>query len=163
MSGLLPEVRVTRVLPAADLSPAEVDAIVEVAYLTTVADGKLTDAEIDSFRDVVCTLRKLPALGDRELNAMFDGFAKNIAHKDVADRLLELAADLRRPEARNIAYKLSFAMALSDLATSDAEGDFDDELLDALKLSADEAEVLEGEVFAALDGEDETTSPGELN
>ena len=38
---------------------------------------------------------------------------------------------------------------------SDAEGDFDDELIAALKISEEQADVLAGDVYAALEGEDD--------
>ena len=65
--------------------------------------------------------------------------------------LVDVAKSLSRPEARRIAYKVAFAMALSDFGTSDDEVDFGDALLQVLGLSSGDADELESEVYAALD------------
>src|SRR6476646_8444348 len=52
-----PSLEVGRVLPAVgNFSVKEADAILEVAYLTTAADGRLSDEEYESFRAVAAKL-----------------------------------------------------------------------------------------------------------
>src|SRR5436305_14729500 len=73
-----PTVQVERVLPAVgNFSVKEADAILEVAYLTTAADGKLTADEYESFRAVAAKLRAMAAgatsqVSDAALNKLFD-------------------------------------------------------------------------------------------
>jgi hypothetical protein len=148
-----PHIDVSRVISAdVHLTPAEADAILEIAYLSTVVDGRLTDEELASFAQLIVRLRGKPALG-AELDAVLDRFAAQIEHRDVEERLMQLAGALRSGVARRTAYKVAFAMALCDLASSDDDADFDDALLDALGIGVADADALESEVYAALDEE----------
>ena len=67
-------------------------------------------------------------------------------------RLHELGKTLERKEARRIAYKTAYALAVADLATSDEEFEFDLQLIDSLALSQDEADELAAEVMNAFGG-----------
>lgn len=146
-----PRIDVSRVLGAGgDLSSAEAEAVLEIAYLSTVVDGRLSDEEIGAFASLAARLQNAPVAG-RELDRLLDGYAKHIEHRDIAERLADLAKSLSRDEARKMAYRVAFAMALCDLGTSDEEADFDDALLDLLGLSIEDADALESEVYAALD------------
>jgi hypothetical protein len=146
-----PHIDVTRVIASGvDLTPPEAEAILEIAYLSTVIDGRLSDEELASFAHLAARLRKKPIEG-AELDKLLDGFAAQVEHKDVDERLAQLAAALGRDAARRTAYKVAFAMALCDLASSDDEADFDDALLEVLKIPVGEADDLESEVYAALD------------
>lgn len=146
-----PRIDVARVLSlGAALSEAEAEAVLEIAYLSTVVDGGLSDEEIGAFASLAARLKKAPVDG-RELDRILDGYAEHIEHRDIDERLAELARSLTRDEARRTAYKVAFAMALCDLGTSDEETDFDDALLEVLGLSVDDADALESEVYAALD------------
>jgi hypothetical protein len=145
-------VDVARVLEAGGaLSAQEADAILEIAYLSTVVDGRLSDEEIAAFAQVAARL-KAGSVGDgRQLDELLDGYARHIEHRDIAERLAELAKSLTRDDARKTAYKVAFAMALCDLGTSDDETDFDDALVTLLGLSIEDVDALESEVYAALD------------
>jgi len=146
-----PHIDVTRVIAAGvDLTPAEAEAVLEIAYLSTVVDGRLTDEELASFAHLAARLRKKPIEG-AELDKLLDAFAAHVEHRDVDERLTQLAGALGRDAARRTAYKVAFAMALCDLASSDDEADFDDTLLDVLGIPVGDADELESEVYAALD------------
>jgi hypothetical protein len=146
-----PHIDVSRVLPAGlDLTPAEAEAVLEIAYLSTVVDGRLTEEELLSFGQLATRLRGRPIEGPA-LDELLDRFAARIAHRDVDERLMQLAGTLGRDSARRTAYKVAFAMALCDLAANDDETDFDDALLDALGIDPADADTLESEVYAALD------------
>jgi len=126
-----PTVQVERVLPdVGAFSVKEADAILEVAYLTTAADGRLSDEEYESFRAVASKLRAMAAgataqVSDATLNKLFERYAERIDHAERMDRLKALRADLQRPEARDLAYKVAYAMSLCDLETGDDEAEFD--------------------------------------
>lgn len=144
-------VDVTRVLEAAgQLAAPEAEAILEIAYLSTVVDGRLSDEEIAAFAQVAARL-DASATSGHKLDDLLDGYARHIEHRDIAERLAELAKSLTREDARKTAYKVAFAMALCDLATSDDEADFDDALVTLLGLSIEDVDALESEVYAALD------------
>jgi hypothetical protein len=152
-----PRIDVTRVLPQEGvLNAAESDAILEIAYLSTVADGVLSDAELDAFGSAYARLTgKSGPPTAAQMDAVLERFAGNVDHAEALERMTELAKTITRPESRAAAYKLAFAMGLTDFATSDEEWAFEDELLGVLGLSTDDADKLEGEVYAALDGEEE--------
>lgn len=156
-----PSVQVERVLPAVgSFSVKEADAILEVAYLTTAADGKLTEDEYESFRSVAAKLRAMAAgttaqVSDAALNKLFDRYAQRIDQAARTDRIKALSADLQRQEAKELAYKVSYAMSLCDLEKSEEEEELDEELIALLGLGDDKADALAGEVYAALDEEQE--------
>src|SRR5215470_16090137 len=112
-----PTVQVERVLPTVgSFSVKEADAILEVAYLTTAADGRLSEEEYESFRSVASKLRAMAAgstkqVSDAALNKLFERYAERIDHAERADRLKALCADLSRAEAKDLAYKVSYAMS----------------------------------------------------
>jgi tellurite resistance protein len=135
---------------AQSLTNDEAEAVLEIAYLSTVVDGRLSDEELDAFASLAARLRKRPIEG-RDLDQLLDRYAGHVAHRDVDERLAEVAKSLTRPQARRTAYKVAFAMALADLGTSDDEDAFGDALVGVLGLSIEDADELEGEVYAALD------------
>jgi hypothetical protein len=154
-------VRVERVLPAqANLTAGEADAILEAAYLATVADGHLSGDEEGAFRAVMARLRALtPSAGapkpvtDTDMARTIERFAVRLDHAARIERIAVLRLSLERPDARHLAYKVAFAMSLADLEASDEEADFDEELIEAFGLTEDQAAALEGEVYEALDAD----------
>jgi tellurite resistance protein len=158
-----PTVQVARVLPSrAQLTVGEVDAILEAAYLATAADGRLTPEENEAFRDVAAHLRGIAAgvakaVSDADLKALFERFSVRSDHAERMERIAALRSRLDRAEARELAYKVAFAMSLCDLETNDHEAEYDEELIEAFGLSEERADALAGEVYAALDAETEET------
>ena len=153
---------VERVLPSqGDFTDAETDAILEVAYLTTAADGRLSDEENESFRAIAARMRGMASgtpveVSDPSLDALFERYAMRSDHADIGARLKDLRGALQRPVARDLAYKVAYAMSLCDLETGDAEDELDDLLVAALDLDDESADALAGEVYEALDdGEDD--------
>ena len=152
------------------LTNQEREAILEVSYLAIAADRKLREEEVAAFRAVAARLRDKvgdPQVGPyrktisaeenrqlsaRELNAILDKFANGLARSDADARLRELSKHLARPEARASAYRVAYALALCDLDASDAEFEFDLQLIDSLGLSQEEAEALADEVMQVFNG-----------
>jgi hypothetical protein len=146
---MVPRVDVTRVLAdRPELTSSEAEAVLEIAYLSTAVEGQLSDSELDAFATLAARLRREPIEG-KKLDVLLEGYARHIEHRHVAERLAEVARSLSRNDARRVAYKAVFAMALCDL-TSPEEA-FDDALLGVLGLSVDDADALESEVYAMLD------------
>jgi hypothetical protein len=143
-----------------NLSKAQAEALLEAAYLATAANGNLSDPEVESFRALVPRIYTMAGENaksptNRELRDMLDRFDANMRHTDIPDRLRSLANVLDRPELRDLAYKLGFAISLCDLATDDDEADYLDALTDAFELEG-RVDTLTAEVYAALDmGEDD--------
>lgn len=148
---------IAQVVPeSTKLSTSEIDAILEIAYLTIAADRRLQDAEIDAFRGVLERLRA-QSVAQSELDRVLDEmYTRAQAARDANgergyadDRLRELAAKMSA-EARELAYKVAYAMSMADMDASDEEFELDLQLVDALEISNERAEDLQGEVMTAL-------------
>lgn len=168
----MPSVDVTRVLelPAAKrlaerggkaLRAEEAEAVLEIAYLTTAANGDLADEEAEAFQAIGGKVRALAGQGSGaplsrgETGRLFDEFVSRQKGVDRDERLKTLAKSIEAADARALAYQVSFAIALCDLETGDDEVEFDDELRAALEVG-DRAEALAAEVYSVVDaGDDE--------
>jgi hypothetical protein len=149
--------KIASVVPAGvKLVPAETDAIVEIAYVAIAADRRLDPAEVDAFQHV---LEKLH--GERvdavELNEVLDKMYVRVerAGDGLDDHLRALGAKMT-PAARELAYKIAYAMSVADLDASDEEFELDLQLVDALELTSDRAEELQEEVMTVLNPADDT-------
>lgn len=140
---------------SAKLVPSEhVDAVLELAYLIAAADGRLDDAELAAYRELVAGFRG-GRVGEADFNALLDRFAGNVEHADVEDRVRLLASKLPA-SAREISFQLALRLSLADLDMSRQEEALTDALIEALGLTADRADELTAEVYAGLDaGSDE--------
>jgi hypothetical protein len=140
-----------------DLTPSEVDAIVEIAYLTIAADRRLEADEITAFRGVVERLRG-EAISEGALDRVLDEMYKRAERargkeeggRGYADERLHALAAKMSTGARELAYRTAYAMGLSDMESSDEEFELDLQLVDALELTNDRAEELADEVMAIL-------------
>lgn len=149
---------VLRVVPQPStltLDDQEAAAILEIAFLAIAADRKLRDEELEAFRLVAGRLRTLAGrptaeVTKRELEQILEGFSDDMDRNVARERTRIVGERLTRPEVRKATYKVAFALALCDLDTSDEEFEFDLELVDALGLTREEAEELEGEVMSAF-------------
>lgn len=144
---------------SAKLSRAQAEALLEAAYLATAANGDLSNEEAAAYRGLVPAIMALAgetaaAPSDSELRAMLDRFDGNLRHSTPNERLVALAPVLDTNDLRDMAYKLSFALSLCDLATDDDEADFLDALTDAFGLGS-RVDELTAAVYADLD-------PGDL-
>ncbi len=147
--------KIAGVVPAGvKLAPAETDAIVEIAYVTIAADRRLDRAEVDAFRAVLERLRGAPvesAEVDRVLDEMYERVTR--AGDALDDHLRALGATMS-PPARELAYKVAYAMGVADMDASDEEFELDLQLVDALELASDRAEELQDDVMAVLNPEE---------
>ncbi len=144
---------VPRVIPEGfSASASEGDAILEIAYLAIFADHKLSDDELDAFRGVVGRIKgTVPS--PSATDALLDELQSRVGGGDPDERLRAVAAPLS-PAAREIAYKVAYALGLSDMDSSDEEFEFDLQLVDALELSNDRAEDLADEVMQLFNAGD---------
>lgn len=138
------------------LTDKEAEAILEIAYLAIAADRRLSEDEIEAFRGMMARLRPLAAgpvgpVSARDLDRTLDRLNALLERVERDEHLRALAADLS-PAARELAYKVSYALGLADMDSSDAEFEFDLQLVEALDLESDRAEALADEVMGVLNG-----------
>ena len=143
--------KIASVVPAgAKLTPAEADAIVEISYMTIAADRKLDPAEVDAFRAVLERLRGA-TVDSGELDVVLDQMYARVERvgEKLDEHLRALGAKMSAP-ARELAYKVAYAMGIADLDSSDEEFELDLQLVDALELTSDRAEQLADDVMGIL-------------
>jgi hypothetical protein len=128
------------------------DVLLELAYLTTAADGRLHDEEIDAFAAIVGRLRGKEAT-DAELAQLMNKFGKT-QQDEIADRVQKLAPALPA-DLKDIAFKLSVALGVADLDASDDESELQAVLAEALGYDDAKVDELTAEVYASLDAGDE--------
>jgi hypothetical protein len=134
------------------LSPAEHDAVLEIAYLAIAADRRLHAEEIHGLTRVAEHLSGGP-LAHGALDAMLARFGQQLDGTTCADRVRVVGEALKRPEPRAVAYKAAYGLSLCDLDTSDEEFEFDLDLIDALELSNEDAQRFADEVNDAFSAE----------
>jgi len=137
-----------------DLPPSEIDAVVEIAYLTIAADRRLADEEVAAFHRVLERLRGSPVAQaelDKVLEDMYDRADAARGERGYADERLRALAGKMSVPARELAYKVAYAMGFADMDSSDEEFELDLQLQDALEIANDRAEALADEVMAVLD------------
>ena len=124
-----------------------VDAVLELAYLGTAADGRLDDAELTAFAEVAM----LVVGGSKPANvdALLDRFAANVEHEEIQARATALAKGLP-PELRELAFEIVVALGIADLDTSRDEMELEDMLMEALGLSPARADELTAKVYEAF-------------
>lgn len=122
--------------------------MIEVALLMASANGDTSPEELDSVADLVGHLRgKRPLPG--QLSTLMAAIEKRGLGSSVEERVRAIASSLKRPVARELAYKAAYAIRVSDLESNPDEEDLGEILVDALKLG-DLAADLESEVNEAL-------------
>ncbi len=163
-----------------DLTPKERLSILHISYLAIAADRNLSEEEIAAFALLASRLLDKP-MSPSEAGRMLGGFETHALPKaELTARLRTLAGELRKspryvqefdpditsvggvdggdttsvPGPRHIAYRVAYALAMCDMATSDEEFEFDLDLLDALELTPNEGESLAADVLNAMSDEE---------
>jgi len=137
-----------------ELSAAEIEDVLAVAYLAMRADGRLSEEEIDSFERAVAAYYGEEAK-PHQATTLMDRFAQQAANQGLSPMLAQVAGRLSRVDARHEAYKLAYGMSLGDLDTNDNEYLFEDELREALGIPEEVAESLIDEVIDAVGADEE--------
>jgi tellurite resistance protein len=135
------------------VEPAERDAMLEVAYLAIAADGKLMEEELEAFVTAMLLLYG-PGTSSDQVRRTVDHLIDQFERGEDQVLLTELASHLTRSFARDQAYKLAYAMAMSDFDTDDQEFAFDQRLRRALELDDEQAETLTDQVIDAIRSRD---------
>ncbi|MBN1770418.1 MAG: hypothetical protein JXB32_04085 [Deltaproteobacteria bacterium] len=147
-----------------ELQPPEVDAILEIVFLAAAADGSLADEEADAFIRIMLRLFGQHATPDR-IRGVMQQIAARVQRGESCQaarcaRVGQLTPTLQRAVSRELAYKLSYVMLMSDLDTNEDEFAFDLELRRTLGISAERAEDLADEAAHAVLGEPSSKGRG---
>ncbi|MBX3233170.1 MAG: hypothetical protein KIT84_20475 [Labilithrix sp.] len=144
----------------ADLVPAGVnpsteqqDVLLELAFLTTAADGRLHDDELRAFLEIATRLRgKEPS--DAEFDVMLNRFSKQANARDIGERVQTLAKSVPA-ELKPVAFKLAVALGVADLDASEDESELQSILAEAFGFDDAKVGELTAEVYASLDAGEE--------
>jgi hypothetical protein len=126
--------------PNLTISTAEADALLELAYLVTAADGHLADVELAAFSALASKLR-----GGADVDDLIGRFADKVDSAEIEARVRELAP-LVPKQHHDLAYKLALGIALVDYDPSTPEDRLHSILGDALGISPDRRAALSREV-----------------
>ena len=129
-------------------APEHADALLELAFLVTAADGLLAAEEVAAFRELMGRVRGRPVTDD-EVGALYERFSKSLEGSTCADRVKAIAPTLPS-ELRESAFRVALALALIDRDASPHEDALIDVLFQALQLDLERAEALAKEVRTAL-------------
>lgn len=126
---------------ALEPTAAELEAALELAYLAIASDHVVTATEVEAFAIVMERLFG-PELTAKRIAGVLEQYEDQLDRSGLKERLKKVARQLRRPQVRDRAYQLAYAMVMCDLDTNLNEFEFDHALREQLGLSEDEAEAL---------------------
>lgn len=132
--------------PVSDKEQA--DALLELAFLVTAADGHLAEEETSAFRDLLGRLRGNVA-SEADVATLYARFTDRLSGFTCADRVKAVAPNLL-PQHRETAFRVALALALIDRDASPHEDALIDVLFNSLGLDGVRAEELAKEVRVAL-------------
>lgn len=127
--------------------------LLELAYLTTAADGRLHDEEIAGFTQIVSRLRGKKAT-NADVDALLDKYGGLIEADEIAERVRKIAPGLPA-DLKDVAFKLAVGLGVIDLDASDDESELQAVLAEALGFDDDKVGELTAEVYASLDAGEE--------
>ena len=93
-----------------NVSPVEADVLLELAYLVTAVDGKLTDGELAAFAELAT---RLHGNASSSTDDYLERFVDSIGWDRIAARMRSIAGKLR-PELHDVAYTLALGLAFVD-------------------------------------------------
>src|SRR5688572_15026578 len=125
--------------------PAEIDSVIELAFLMAHANGDASPDELEALRALIKHLKP-----DANVGVLFEKYSELLEGGSNAERVRAAAANLTRPFARDLAYKAVYAIAVYDLETNEAERDLEDMVIEALRLDDKRAHELGLETTHAL-------------
>ena len=136
-------------LPVGPITANEhADALLELAFLVTAADGRLAAEEAAAFRDLMGRVRG-KVVTDEEVGALYQRFTSQLEGSTCADRVRAVAPKLPA-EHREAAFRVGLALALIDRDASPHEDDLMEVLFQSLALDPTRAEAVAAEVRSAL-------------
>ncbi len=141
-------------LSSGTLTVDEARAVLLIGLYACEADGTIVDEEQAAFSGLAGAVRALasPAdakLTDDALDAMIGEATADLDRNGREPGLARAAKMLDREVARQIAYKVAVALALTDMDQKQGEVEFDAELATMFGLSAEGARTLTSDVYGA--------------
>ena len=128
------------------VSPKDADVLLELAYLVTAVDGRLTEEELRAFGELAT---RLHGSGPGDVDAHLERFVDSLGWDRIAARVATIAQALS-PELHQLAYKLALGLAFVDRDPHREEDRLHAVLGDALGLPADTRAALSRQV--GIDG-----------
>ncbi len=129
------------------VSRTEAEALLELAYLVTAVDGKLTEEELRAFGELAMRLDGTHSAG--AVDHYLEKFVDSLGFERIAARVKVLAKALD-PRLHDVAYKLALGLAFIDRDPHAEEDRLHGVLGDALGLAADKRAALSRQV--GIDG-----------
>lgn len=135
-----------RVFANRKLQGSEADAVLELAFLMANANGDASVDELDSFRALVKYVKP-----EADVAALLDKCSDQLASAEsFEERVRAAASHLSRDEARELAYKAVYAVAVFDLETNEEERELEELVIEVLGLDTARVDELELETTQAL-------------
>ncbi len=128
--------------------PEHADALLELAFLITAADGRLAAEEAAAFRELLGRVRGKAATDD-DVATVYARYTEQLVGHTCVDRVKVVAPKLPA-DLRETAFRVALALALIDRDASPHEDELVDVLFHSLGLEVDRAEALANEVRVAL-------------
>jgi hypothetical protein len=163
--------KMDRILPTAGFGPVDTtaaDALIAIACITISIDGEIAAEERDAFRAIVSGVRRLQgesSLGagessDADIDALLERHAGavSLSKVELAQKVAELAGLLDRNDLRELAYKIAFALSLSDFETAERELELDAVLVSSFGFDRPRVDALTSEVYASLEPSKEVSA-----
>jgi tellurite resistance protein len=145
-------------LPVGPIAAKEhADALLELAFLVTAADGRLAAEEATAFRELMGRVRG-QNVSDDDVGTLYKQFTSRLEGSTCADRVRVIAPKLPA-DLRESAFRVAMALALIDRDASPHEDELIDVLFQALALDETRAEAVAKEVRIAL-SPPQDTPPG---
>ena len=135
-----------RVFANAAFEGTEKDAVIELAFMMANANGDASVDELEAFRALAKYLDP-----NADITALLDKYTAVLEKAASFEERVRAAADrLTRPEARELAYKAVYTMAVFDLETNEEERELEELIVEVLKLDHARVHQLELEATTAL-------------
>lgn len=134
---------------AALTKAAQLNAILEAAFLVAAADGELSDEEYATLSQTIAQLSE-GALQEDDINASLTSFADLLDQQSYAQRLAYIADTLPGEALRQVAFIAAVGIAHSDKKTLEVENTVIQEMAQAFGFSDEKTKELLTRIEASL-------------
>lgn len=135
-----------RVFANASFEGDEKDAVLELAFMMANANGDASLDELEAFRALAKYLDP-----NADITALLDSNSAKLEKAASFEERVRAAADrLKRPAARELAYKAVYTVAVFDLETNEEERELEELVVEVLGLDHARVHQLELEATQAL-------------
>jgi tellurite resistance protein len=128
----------------------DASSILEAMFLMAVADGEVSDEEMQRFADSIEVL--VEGASEADLEGMLAEMSSLLEEQGKERRSRAVAAALKGKPGAEVAFRLATAVAFVDDAVATEESDLLDEMAMAMDISSDRAHEIMSEVHRTLFG-----------